>query len=167
MHAHDFAKVWSKLTKDYRNVMDEALAPSLTDSQLIVLEKVAEHKRLKPSALIPYLETTAAAVTTLLDRMEKNALISRERDQEDRRIVWVSLTSFGEQEMNRGLAARESYWNELLNRISAHNQQLLLLLLHKLTQSPIDQLTNTTKKQQAELTSVAASSLAESAHHPI
>ncbi|MGZ9584115.1 MarR family winged helix-turn-helix transcriptional regulator [Paenibacillus marinisediminis] len=133
MSAIEFAKLWSKLSKDYKSMMDEALAPSLTESQLIVLERIAIYDRVKPSDLLQHLETTPAAVTTLLDRMEKNALIVRERDQTDRRIVWVSLTSFGQQEMSRGISIRESYWNDTLNRISAHNQQLLILLLSKLT----------------------------------
>ncbi|MBR2568792.1 MAG: MarR family transcriptional regulator [Paenibacillus sp.] len=136
MYANDFSKQWSKLTKEYKSVMDDALAPSLTESQLIVLEHVAEYGRVKPSDLLPHLATTPAAVTTLLDRMEKNALIMRERDQADRRIVWVSLTAFGEQEMKRGISIRETYWNSLLDRISLHNQQLLLLLLNKLTATP-------------------------------
>jgi len=132
MYANEFAKLWSKLSKDYKSMMDEALAPSLTESQLIVLERIAEYERVKPSDLLQHLETTPAAVTTLLDRMEKNALIVRERDQLDRRIVWVSLTRFGNQELSRGIEIRDSYWNETLNRISAHNQQLLILLLSKL-----------------------------------
>lgn len=135
MYADEFSKIWSRLSKDYKNMMDEALAPSLTESQLIVLERISHFDRVKPSDLLQHLETTPAAVTTLLDRMEKNALIIRERDLADRRIVWVSLTSFGQQEMSRGVEIRESYWNDTLSRISAHNQQLLILLLTKLANS--------------------------------
>ncbi|EPY07601.1 MarR family transcriptional regulator [Paenibacillus alvei TS-15] len=136
MHATEFAKLWSKLSKDYKSMMDESLAPSLTESQLTVLERIAEYGKVKPSDLLPHLATTPAAITTLMDRMEKNALIIRERDQDDRRIVWIQATEFGEQEMRRGVAIRENYWNEILHRISTHNQQLLILLLGKLTQSP-------------------------------
>ncbi|EPY12344.1 MULTISPECIES: MarR family winged helix-turn-helix transcriptional regulator [Paenibacillus] len=136
MHATEFAKLWSKLSKDYKSMMDESLAPSLTESQLTVLERIAEYGKVKPSDLLPHLATTPAAITTLMDRMEKNALIIRERDQDDRRIVWIQATEFGEQEMRRGVAIRENYWNEILHRISTHNQQLLILLLGKLTQPP-------------------------------
>ena len=45
------------------------------------------NERMKPSDLIEYLSTTPAAVTTLLDRMEKAELIVRVRDEKDRRIV--------------------------------------------------------------------------------
>ncbi|MBG9796147.1 transcriptional regulator [Paenibacillus dendritiformis] len=136
MHATEFAKLWSKLSKDYKGVMDEALAPSLTESQLVVLELVAEYGKVKPSDLLPHLATTPAAITTLLDRMEKNALIMRERDSSDRRIVWIQATPFGEQEMRRGIEIREAYWNDTLHRISTHNQQLLILLLGKLANKP-------------------------------
>ncbi|KJB85658.1 transcriptional regulator, partial [Paenibacillus sp. E194] len=104
MHATEFAKLWSKLSKDYKSMMDESLAPSLTESQLTVLERIAEYGKVKPSDLLPHLATTPAAITTLMDRMEKNALIIRERDQDDRRIVWIQATEFGEQEMRRGVA---------------------------------------------------------------
>ncbi|MCE5169461.1 MarR family transcriptional regulator [Paenibacillus profundus] len=136
MHVTEFAKLWLKLSKEYKNVMDEALAPSLTESQLTVLEWVTEYGKVKPSDLLPHLATTPAAITTLMDRMEKNALIVRERDQGDRRIVWIQATPFGEQEMRRGIATRESYWTDILHRISTHNQQLLILLLGKLANAP-------------------------------
>ncbi|UHA73038.1 MarR family winged helix-turn-helix transcriptional regulator [Paenibacillus sp. 481] len=136
MHASDFAKLWAKLSKDYKHVMDESLAPSLTESQLTVLEWVEQYGRVKPSDLLPHLATTPAAITTLLDRMEKNALIVRERDIYDRRIVWIQATPFGKQEMRRGITIRETYWNEVLNRISAHNQQLFIVLLGKISNPP-------------------------------
>lgn len=133
MHTAEFAKVWSKLAKDYKLHMEAGLAPTLTESQLMVLEVLAEHQRMKPSDLIPYLATSPAAVTMLLDRMEKNELIKRERDAEDRRIVWVTLSYKGHEEYARGLQVREAYLSHILNRISSHNQQLLVYLLGKIS----------------------------------
>lgn len=103
MYNSDFAKCWSRLTKDYKLHMDQELAPSLTEAQLAVLEVLEDHQKMKPSDLIPYLATTPAAVTMLLDRMEKNDLIRRNRDNQDRRIVWISLSEKGRMETERGL----------------------------------------------------------------
>jgi DNA-binding MarR family transcriptional regulator len=86
---------------------------------------------MKPSDFIQYLSTTPAAITTLLDRMEKGELINRERDEKDRRIVWITATEKGRSECARGLEIRQQFIEGYLNRISAHNQQVLIYLLGK------------------------------------
>ncbi|MEI7024461.1 MarR family winged helix-turn-helix transcriptional regulator [Paenibacillus sp. y28] len=134
MISDQFAKLWSKLSKEMKTHMETELAPSLTEGQLHVLEVLlfSEQERMKPSDLLGHLDTTPAAVTTLLDRMEKNGLIQRERDEKDRRIVWILVTDKGTEECRRGLAIREQFLTYQLNKISAHNQQLLVYLLGKI-----------------------------------
>jgi DNA-binding MarR family transcriptional regulator len=133
MYSNEFAKIWSKLTKEFKAQMEDRLAPSLTEGQLHVLELLLAQPEvpMKPSDFIAHLETTPAAVTTLLDRMEKNELIERRRDEKDRRIVWIHVTENGKAECSRGVTVREHLLNSYLSRISAHNQQLLVYLLGK------------------------------------
>ncbi|MGG4034857.1 MarR family transcriptional regulator [Paenibacillus cisolokensis] len=130
--SEQFARIWMKLTKEWKIRLEEELAPGLTEGQLNVLELLAEHQPMKPSDLLQYLSTTPAAITTLLDRMERNGLIERTRDAGDRRIVWVTLTEKGESEVSRGVNVRDSIVRESLDRISVHNQQLLVYLLGKI-----------------------------------
>lgn len=133
MHTAEFGKLISMITKDYQTHMEEQLAPTLTTSQLAVLEHLNREGVLKPSDLIPFLSTTPAAVTMLLDRMERGGLIRRDRDEEDRRIVWVSITDKGKQEALRGVQLRDRYLEGVLDRLSTHNQQLLVYLLGKIS----------------------------------
>ncbi|MFD2612107.1 MarR family winged helix-turn-helix transcriptional regulator [Paenibacillus gansuensis] len=133
MFSREFAKHWMKLSKDLKNHMEQQLSPSLTEGQLNVLEYLITQTNIKPSDLIQHLATTPAAITTILDRMEKNELIRRERDAHDRRIVWIHVTPKGESEARRGLEIREQFIDSYLNRISAHNQQLLVYLLGKVS----------------------------------
>ncbi len=136
MDAEAFAKVWNQFSKEMKMYMDKHLAP-LTESQLTVLEFLLTRKdeRNKASDLLQILATTPAAVTTLLDRMEKNGLIQRQRDEKDRRIVWILVTDKGKQEGLRGKSVRNHFIQSRLNRISEHNQKLLLFLLKKMTSS--------------------------------
>ncbi|WP_159883128.1 MarR family winged helix-turn-helix transcriptional regulator [Paenibacillus puerhi] len=133
MVTQDFAKLWWKLSKDLRTHMETELSPGLTEGQLTVLELLmySGSPKMKPSDFIEYLTTTPAAITTLLDRMEKNGLIARERDEKDRRIVWVLVTERGRAECARGMEIREQFLQQYLGRISSHNQQLLVYLLGK------------------------------------
>ncbi len=141
MYANEYAKLWYKLTKDMRLHMDSQLLPTLTEGQLNVLEFLMAGPRVKPSDLIDFLATTPAAITTLLDRMEKNEFIERIRDETDRRIVWIHLTDKGIAEGKRGLEIREQYLESCLNRLSAHNQRLLLYLLGKISEEQAESVT--------------------------
>ncbi|WP_116188804.1 MarR family winged helix-turn-helix transcriptional regulator [Paenibacillus taihuensis] len=135
MVSAEFARLWMKMTKEWKSHLEEALAPNLTEGQLSVLELLKQHQPMKPSDLLGYLETTPAAITTLLDRMERGGLVVRNRDESDRRIVWVTMTEKGVIETERGVAIRDAYITEALDRISSHNQQLLVYLLGKVANS--------------------------------
>jgi DNA-binding MarR family transcriptional regulator len=131
MITQEFAKLWWKLSKDLRTHMEVQLAPTLTEGQLTVLELLIVRERMKPSDFIEFLATTPAAITTLLDRMEKAGLLTRSRDEKDRRIVWVAVSEKGHTECRRGTEIRERFLQQYLSRISSHNQQLLVYLLGK------------------------------------
>lgn len=133
MDAEAFAKLWTQFSKDLKMHMEKELAP-LTESQLTVLEHLLSHRKeqIKASDLLQIMATTPAAVTTLLDRMERNGLIERQRDEKDRRIVWIVMTNKGEQEGQRGRNIRIQFINDRLQRISEHNQKMLVLLLRKM-----------------------------------
>ncbi|XID94386.1 MarR family winged helix-turn-helix transcriptional regulator [Paenibacillaceae bacterium WGS1546] len=132
-NAAEFVKSWTKLTKDWNARMEAELAPQLTAGQLEVLELLQVHEPMKPSDLLPHLETTPAAITTLLDRMERAGLVERNRDEEDRRIVWVTMTELGRSEVDRGISVRREIVSHSLNRISSHNRQLLVYLMGKVS----------------------------------
>ncbi len=134
MVTEDFTKLWTKLTKDWKLNLEQSLAP-LTEGQLNVLELLTEEEMMKPSDFLDHLSTSPAAVTTLLDRMEKNGLIVRTRDEQDRRVVWITPTSKGQLEVERGRQVRSQMIAESLDRISEHNQQLLVYLLGKVASS--------------------------------
>lgn len=130
-YANDFAKLWFTFSREYKAYMDHNLGPGLTEGQLVVIEYLLKHEQVKPSDLIDYLVTTPAAVTTILDRMEKAGLVARERDESDRRIVRVKLTESGIEEGKRGLELREAFLQNQLDQLSTHNQQVLIYLFGK------------------------------------
>ena len=131
MLSEDFTRLWTKLSREWKINLEQSLAP-LTEGQLHVLELLLQQSEpMKPSDLIQHLSTTPAAITTLLDRMERNELIVRSRDDNDRRIVWISVSEKGMSEAIRGKEIRSGMIEQSLDRISIHNQQLLVYLLGK------------------------------------
>lgn len=130
MVSEDFSKLWSKLSRDWKLTLEQELSP-LTEGQLNILELLLDNNETKPSDLLQHLSTTPAAITTILDRMERNELITRVRDDHDRRIVWIKVTEKGHVEAERGAAVKRNIIEQSLDNISAHNQQLLVYLLGK------------------------------------
>lgn len=67
----------------------------LTTSQLLVMEIIERLGNPSPSAISREIVLSQATVTSLLDRLEKNGLVTRSRSSLDKRQVTVSLTEKG------------------------------------------------------------------------
>ncbi|HET6630881.1 MAG TPA: MarR family winged helix-turn-helix transcriptional regulator [Woeseiaceae bacterium] len=69
----------------------------LTTSQFILLQKVVREGKVSPSALARSARLTQATVTSLVDKLERARLVTRRRDTEDRRRIWIEPTAAGRQ----------------------------------------------------------------------
>ena len=67
----------------------------VTASQAMVLNFLGEEDRIPSHILCQKLQITSATMTGILDRLEKMALIERQRHPEDRRAILVCLTGKG------------------------------------------------------------------------
>ncbi|WP_027858677.1 MarR family winged helix-turn-helix transcriptional regulator [Marinobacterium jannaschii] len=67
----------------------------LTLSQFLLMQTLREEGQMTTGELAKSLALTQATVTSILDRLEKKALIARERGEVDKRKVWISLTDAG------------------------------------------------------------------------
>ncbi|RMB02874.1 MarR family winged helix-turn-helix transcriptional regulator [Eilatimonas milleporae] len=76
----------------------------LTAPQLLVLQSVRRHGCVKPSTIARDIVLSQATVTSIVDRLEKNGLVTRQRSAKDRRVVEILLTEGGQKKL---LAAPE------------------------------------------------------------
>jgi MarR family transcriptional regulator, organic hydroperoxide resistance regulator len=67
----------------------------LTAAQLWTIKVINEHKSIKVSDLANKLYLHPATVIGIIDRLEIHKLVKRRRSQDDRRVVWIELTSKG------------------------------------------------------------------------
>lgn len=75
-----------------------------------------------------------STMTDLMDRMEKNKLVARVRDEHDRRVVRIQLLDHGREIIEKVLAARRSYLNRILGVLSqeeALQVEQVLQLIYK------------------------------------
>ncbi|THB66144.1 MAG: MarR family transcriptional regulator [Gammaproteobacteria bacterium] len=67
----------------------------LTTPQLMVMQTIRELGDVPIKSIASEVNLTQATVTTILDRLENNGMISRERGTADRRKVFITITEKG------------------------------------------------------------------------
>jgi len=103
-------------------------ADEITDTQFIVLRALKKGP-CNTSFLAHMLGVTLSAVTALINRLHKMGLVNRERQEKDRRQVWISITPKGLQVLNDVEERRNLLLAVYLSHVpEAKRQQLLALL---------------------------------------
>jgi len=72
-----------------------ARSVGLTGPQLTVVKLLEQVGDLSLSSLSARIQAQNSTVTGIIDRMERDELVERERSQEDRRIILIRLTAKG------------------------------------------------------------------------
>jgi DNA-binding MarR family transcriptional regulator len=85
--------------------LDAQLAPfGLSGMQFAVLKHLAEGAADTAAELCRFMHYDTGAMTRILDRLEQRRLLRRERCREDRRVVFLRLTTAGRTQLPRLLA---------------------------------------------------------------
>lgn len=98
-------------------------AGSISYAQYGLLFGLAERDRLSVRELGERVELTPATVTQMLDVLQEAGLVSRQRSDEDRRVVFSSLTEHGREVVRDCKVVFECRWQEALAGFS--DEQLL------------------------------------------
>lgn len=72
---------------------------SLSQNQLILLLQLKIKGELRPTEIADFFSVTPGAVTSMCDKLEKLSLLQRIRENEDRRVVKMTLTDQGEKKV--------------------------------------------------------------------
>src|SRR4051812_34393151 len=82
-------------TESRRLTKELARRADLTGPQLTVVKLLEQIGDLSLSELSERIRAQNSTVTGIIDRMERENLVTRERSKEDRRVVYIRLTSKG------------------------------------------------------------------------
>lgn len=104
----------------------------LTPGQVYMLYMIAKKSTCTMSCLAQELEVAPSAITVMLDRLSEQKLVLRKRDQKDRRVVLVELTSTGEEKLNHVLVARKQFMHDCLQQLDTEELEASVAGLEKL-----------------------------------
>lgn len=106
----------------------------VTPPQFEALLTLRECGSLTMGELCQKLYLACSTATDLVDRMERNGLILRERDHLDRRVIRLRVTPEGDQVMNQVVQARLKYLSTVVEGMSPQQRQTLAESLQELQQ---------------------------------
>jgi MarR family 2-MHQ and catechol resistance regulon transcriptional repressor len=128
--------LWVKLARAHstfaRQTSRDIEQYGLTPPQFSVLETLGHLGPLTMGELGKKILVTGGCVTVIIDNLEKEKLVERVRNTDDRRIIWVQLTDKGEKLFQHIFEQHAARVTELASVLSASEQEALAALLKKL-----------------------------------
>jgi DNA-binding MarR family transcriptional regulator len=101
--------------------------------QLHSLEKIYKEKAMKTLEISKTLQISPSTLIGVLDELERQKLILRERQERDKRVVLVTVTNKGEEVVKKHFEEDEKFLTNLLKELDEDEQKHLIMLLDKIT----------------------------------
>ncbi|MCM3759725.1 MarR family transcriptional regulator [Alkalihalobacillus oceani] len=104
----------------------------ITPPQFVALQWLNEHGDMTIGELSSKMYLACSTTTDLIDRMEKNELVERVKDKNDRRVVRIHLLRKGQTIIEEVIKKRQDYLEKILTDFSQEEVDILEKSLHKL-----------------------------------
>ena len=115
-----------------KHFAEELTCYQLTPAQYVAMRALEGHPDgLKMSELAKQAQQVSATMTGVVDRLEKQNLVSRVRCGEDRRRVFVTLTESGITLLAQIKASKLSKFEELMLQLSPNEQEMVFRVMDK------------------------------------
>lgn len=105
---------------------------TITPPQFVALQWLHESGDMTIGDLSTKMYLAFSTTTDLVDRMEKNELVQRVRDEQDRRVVRIHLLPEGERIIQEVIEKRQNYLRDILEHFDGIEAKDLIRLLQKL-----------------------------------
>ena len=130
-----FSQLSKAASQVRRNVYSGLTDTRLTESQLGVLELLLKQGPLSQKEIAKHLMVTGGNITMVVDNLQKRNLVTRNRWQEDRRVVHVKLTDLGTETIELYFPQHLKKVTKAFGFLSAEEQNQLSSLCQKLRKS--------------------------------
>ncbi|RDI41381.1 MarR family winged helix-turn-helix transcriptional regulator [Falsibacillus pallidus] len=119
------------VTKRAENLIKCQIGDDLTNDQHYILRYIVKKEVCTSTELAEVFEVKKSAITAMINRMTEKGLIQRERDEKDRRVIYLTLSKEGK---------------ALFDETEARIHKLVASLIKKFDQEEIEQFIKTYEK---------------------
>ena len=128
---HVYVKLMRATNKATNRMHRHLKDDNLTVSQFAVLEALYHLGPLRQGELVEKILKSNANLTTVVDSLEKKALVRRDRSDNDRRRVTVHLTESGEELIARVFPRHAKVVAKELEFLSREEKNIMMKILEK------------------------------------
>ena len=113
--------------------IQEAFGEEITGDQFFVLQILTKEENVTSSQLAKLFNVKPSAITAMIDRMYKNDLVLRNRDEKDRRVVYIELSEKGKEIKRRAEKKRMEIMKKYYGQLDEDELVGLIETIEKLT----------------------------------
>jgi DNA-binding MarR family transcriptional regulator len=106
----------------------------ITFPQMVAVDYVSRKTRVKMNELAKVLSIKMSSATVLVDRLVREKILSRARDEADRRLVWVSATPKGRKLVGEVLTQKRESIKQIFGVLSEEERRQYLVIIRKVRQ---------------------------------
>lgn len=117
-----FRRVFRKKISEWNKNVER----DLSGSQALILESLHREGKRKATELAETLDITAGAITALCDKMVTAELVKRKRAKDDRRVVYIEITTKGLQALEQVRQLRAQMVERMYGELSENDIQQLI-----------------------------------------
>ncbi|MGH8223753.1 MAG: MarR family winged helix-turn-helix transcriptional regulator [Woeseiaceae bacterium] len=103
----------------------------MTASQLIVLQFISRNGKALPSEVAKAVGLKQATVTVLVNKLELAGFVTKRRDTEDRRRVWIELTDAGRTALEKSPDLLQNRFEEGFEKLPDWEQAMIIGALER------------------------------------
>lgn len=104
----------------------------MTPSQLLVLQEIEQRGEATPSLIASVLQFGQPTVTSIVDRLVANGLVTRQRGATDRRQMLLRVTDRGREILDAAPDLLQTQFRDRFVRVPAWEQAMILSTLERL-----------------------------------
>ena len=104
----------------------------LTGPQLVILQYISSAKKISAGEIAKNVSLSQGTVTGILDRMEARSLVTRQRSNQDKRRVMISITDSGKELLSTAPTVMQDFFIERFNKVETWEQSMILSALQRL-----------------------------------
>lgn len=127
-----FKRLFSFVTRIHTVSQQQAPQQGSFRGQGRIIFLLAKNEGISQRQLADLAQIKPSSLTQLLERLEKDQLIYRRRDKDDRRIIRVWLTAKGKERHANNLQHRRKYEQLLLSEVSDAEKDVFIQVLGKM-----------------------------------
>ncbi len=136
MHATDYDEILVALRRITRaiDLQSKRLQKTtgLTTSQLLVLQVIDDLGNPTPSSISREVVLSQATVTSLVDRLERNGMVSRSKSDSDKRAVHIELTPLAQEKLKDAPEPLQAGFLREYRKLPEYQKHLLIAALQQI-----------------------------------